>query len=116
MIEFYCLRTLREKMIPGLYKICPQLPTHRQVFCKTMFCTLRNLFTHFNPYSTCVAIRQQGLENLKNNFLTHVSWVLKSFKYLRLKVVESGICRNIGIARFSDFSFFGGQQKAILVS
>ena len=36
--------------------IAPKLPTHRQVLCKTIFCILRNFYTHFNPYSTSVAI------------------------------------------------------------
>ena len=55
-------------MIPGLYIIGSKLPTHCQVLCKTIFCILWNLSTHFNSYSTSVAIPQQGLENLKTIF------------------------------------------------
>ena len=32
---------------PLLYIIGPKLPTYRQVFYKTIFCMLRNLFPHF---------------------------------------------------------------------
>ena len=50
--------------------IGPKFPTHRQVLNKAIFYMLRNLSTHFNPYSTIVAMWQQGLQNFLNNFLT----------------------------------------------
>ena len=57
-------------MIPGLHITGSKLPTYHQVLSKTIFCMLRNLSTHFNPYSTSFAIWQQGLESLNNKFLT----------------------------------------------
>ena len=76
-------------MIPGLCKSGPKLPTHRQVFGKTIFCMLRNLSTHLNPYSASVAIWQQGLENFKNKILTIFLGFQNFLSILRLIVVKS---------------------------
>ena len=71
-------------MIPGLNTIDPKLPTHREVFCKTILCMLRNLFSHCNFYSTCVDVWQQSLDNLKNNFLALFLGFQKLLNSLRL--------------------------------
>ena len=51
-------------------------------------CMLRNLSTHFNPCSTTVAMWQQSLENLKNNFLNMFLEFHKLLSTLHLIVVE----------------------------
>ena len=69
-------------MVSDLYIIGPKLSTHRQALCKAIFVCLGICLvsTHFNNYSTSVAISQQGLENLKNTFLIMLFLISKTYK------------------------------------
>ena len=74
-------------MIPGLYKIGSKLLIYHQLSAKH-FLFAKELATHFNPYSTTVAIWQQGLENFKNNCLTIFLEFQNLLSTLHLSVVE----------------------------